>query len=149
VLAVHAAKKWDRALAEMCLRPPFREALRDFGVPPHGHSCCEARRAGWALPFGSVVGLVRLVGCYRTDWLEHGRAEKSLPLKGELSDQELAFGDYSPGRFGWVCDAFGPLTPIPLRGMQGVFSWDAPPEIENAAAILLKDHIPALESGTP
>jgi activating signal cointegrator 1 len=124
VLAVHAAKKWDRELSSLCLTPHFRDALDviapgaiwDAGVCP--------------LPAGSVVGLVRVTYSLRTDWLVTGQAQESLPLVGKLSEQERAFGDYSAGRFGWLTDRRCVLAkPIPLVGRQSVFQWAAPPDV--------------------
>jgi activating signal cointegrator 1 len=105
-LAVHAAKKWTQALADLCNTEPFASALRTIGPPDD-------------LWRGCVVGVVRVVNVCDTVGLafSHG----SYPSAAD--DTERAFGDYSPGRFGWVCDTFRPLkTPIPCRGMQGMFA---------------------------
>lgn len=42
---------------------------------------------------------------------------------------ELAFGDYRPGRFAWILSDVRQLaTPIPAKGKQGL--WNVPPEIQ-------------------
>lgn len=43
----------------------------------------------------------------------------------ELSQQELAFGDYTPGRYGWMLA--NPILfekPTPAKGQQGLWSFD-------------------------
>lgn len=131
VLAVHAAKKWDGTLSGLCLDKPFRECLAEFGVPQQP-ACgglnwttemVEARKRGWTLPFGAVVGLVRVVECVPTE-----------RLRPTLTDRERAFGDYSPGRFGWVTDRNAVLpTPVPLTGRQSAWDWDAPADVQALA----------------
>ena len=55
---------------------------------------------------------------------------------------ERAFGDYSPGRFGWRLASVVRLpVPVPARGMQGL--WPITPEtlniLEQALAFLRRD----------
>lgn len=82
------------------------------------------------LPFGCLIGsvlLVRVVGLWGEPDEPHGwRGGVLLPgtlQKTTVSRQELAFGNYADGRFGWTLaepDVFD--KPIPFRGMQGFFS---------------------------
>lgn len=137
-LLIHAAKKWDGALQDVCLTAPFRDALAEFGVPGARHSWTtadvEARKAGWGMPFGAIIGRVEVVECVPTH---------SVLIKGEpdrapgffegwhssvlarwlvINGVEKAFGDYSPGRFAFLCK--NPVrfaNPIPYRGMQSLF----------------------------
>lgn len=37
---------------------------------------------------------------------------------------EMPFGDYSPGRFGWMLGGVQPTAPLPRRGERGVFKLD-------------------------
>lgn len=44
----------------------------------------------------------------------------SLPM---ISDQEKAFGDYTPGRFMWILDKVQKLPkPIPVKGAMGLWN---------------------------
>jgi hypothetical protein len=137
-LLVHAAKKWNRAAADLCLTEPFRSALAAFGVPPAPRNFSAAdmvrRAAGWDLPFGAVIGRVDVVECYRTeDVLFDSSGLDVIPRfpvdqvrNGKLRlwpDPERAFGDYSPGRFAFLCA--NPVRfdkPIPCIGRQGLFN---------------------------
>jgi len=104
VIAIHAAKKWTHELADMCLTEPFLDVLKDE------FSSRSAYRSGGAIPLGVIVGTVEIVGC------------KQITEENRPSGNERAFGDYTPGRFGW--QARNPVRfaePIPFRGAQGFF----------------------------
>lgn len=69
-------------------------------------------------PRGSVVCLCELVACHPVETLS------------DLSNQERAFGDYSPGRYAWelqLIQLFQP--PVWARGAQGVWGWQPPAEL--------------------
>ncbi|MEQ1862876.1 MAG: ASCH domain-containing protein [Chthoniobacteraceae bacterium] len=79
--------------------------------------CAVLSRAGYAtfddLPRGAIVATCRLVECLRTEDI------------ADLSGRERSFGDYTPGRFGWVLRDIVKLeTPIPARGAQQLWDWD-------------------------
>jgi hypothetical protein len=62
------------------------------------------------LPLGAAVCVAELVDCVPTE-----------KLKG-ISDQERAFGNYEPKRFGWMLENIRMFAkPIPMKGMQGLF----------------------------
>ena len=47
----------------------------------------------------------------------------------------LAFGDYSPGRWGWMLRDVRPLAvPVPARGQQGLWQVEVPATAELAGA---------------
>lgn len=85
-------------------------------------------------PFGKVVATCTLKACYKirctrpvkrngvtvlTAFLEAG--DRLI----EISGNELAFGDYSPGRYAWILDDIRPLDkPIPAKGRQKIWEWD-------------------------
>lgn len=119
VLAVHAAKKWDAELRDVSHSYPFANRLRDHcgwqGM--HGHFSDKP------VGLGCVVGLVRVWGCTSTGTFSEG----DPAWVAALSTQEQAFGNYSPCRYGWLCDRFHALPePIPCRGHQGLFVWEPP-----------------------
>jgi hypothetical protein len=75
------------------------------------------------LPLGAIVATANLVDIRRTEDL--------LP---SISTTEEIFGNYGPGRFGWILEDIRPLRePVPYPGRQGLF------EIEEMSDILLKD----------
>lgn len=67
------------------------------------------------LPTRAVLCVCRLTAMRHTEG-----------LVDDISDEEFDYGDWSPGRWAWgleVIERFDP--PIPARGMQGLWDWDA------------------------
>lgn len=126
-LLIHAAKTWNASIAGVCRDPVFAAAFALMGVK------VAANRNGFDvpdLPFGSIVGRVDVVGCVETKAVRvvasgpTGRTEGGLLI----GTAEAAFGDYSAGRFAFVCA--NPVLfdePIPFRGAQGLF--DVPDDL--------------------
>lgn len=63
------------------------------------------------LPLGAIVGTAKLVACH----------EITEEFISKLSPCELAFGDFTPGRFAWEFTNKRPCKPIPYKGAQGLF----------------------------
>ena len=102
----------EAGLDELCCQQPFFNALRRGGLE---------RLAD--LPRGKIVAVCELRKCVRMGvdaWSSY-----SIPGVGDwfLTDQERAFGDYSPGRYAWLLADIRALpTPIAARGLPGL--WD-------------------------
>lgn len=106
----------EAALWELCASGPFGAALQ-----AHGYGS-TAR-----LPRGAIVAVVDLADCRSTSGrrTEQGGGPKYADWVHELSDQERAFGDYTPGRWAWLLSNVRPLpTPIAARGMPGLWCWE-------------------------
>lgn len=83
----------------------FLSLLRDAGIP-------DPRK----LPFGCAVCICELTAIYRT--------EDVMP---HISDRELAFGNYGPGRAVWRLEKVRRFQkPIPCLGKQGLWDWTLP-----------------------
>jgi hypothetical protein len=127
-LAIHAGKGLgpvggNRGLNRLIASDPFWSIL---GVA----ACAFGRRAPTGLPLGAIIAVCELYDCRPT-------ATEAVPGKrgwsgyvGEkltywdLTDQERAFGDYTPGRFAWLLSNVRALpTPIPARGALGLWEW--------------------------
>jgi hypothetical protein len=124
---IHAAKKWDADLAYLSGTDPFRRCLEAAGI--HFEATEVACKRGWNLPFGAVLGRVDVVECYPTSRVVVNTADvRALGHVLEVTETEKAFGDYSPGRWVFLCrnpERFA--EPIPFRGFQGLF--DAPDSV--------------------
>jgi hypothetical protein len=97
--AIHAAKKPPDWIIH---EPPFAFELKDYILDN-------------SLPLGAVVGNAELVHCCRIEEL-FGSEYDTI--------EERAFGDWTPGRYGWIFD--GPVlfsNPIPATGSQGFWEW--------------------------
>lgn len=121
-VAIHASKRMPDWARELCFDEPFFSALERAGdwVPDADLPTTTKLN----LPFGAIVAAAELWDCRHIS----GIAGKDwLPLDA----QELAFGDYSPGRWMWFLCRVRPLPePIPCRGAQGL--WTLPAEVEAA-----------------
>lgn len=106
-IGIHAAKRWTKA------ERAFHAARRRARDPlPE------------SMPLGAVVCTAVLAEVHASDWF------------GGLSDMEMMYGDYGPGRFGWILrDVVSLEAPIAWSGKQGWF--DVPDELFPPAACAL------------
>lgn len=120
-LAIHAAKRWTHEQWSLCQQAPFVEAFSVMpamiaatcGVVPNGKR--------HTLPLGCIVATCELVGCRIID--QDGTL--SMP---EVTEQEYAFGNWSPGRYAWRLNNVRMLREtVPWKGRQGFF-WVELPE---------------------
>lgn len=86
------------------------------------------------LPHGAIIGKVNLIDTIstnklmlpETDTVIHLFDDEETPIfEYNLTEQELAFGDYSPNRFGWLLS--DPVLfdePIPCKGKLGLWEFD-------------------------
>lgn len=110
LLAIHAAKRWGASIAQICMREPFRSALSAWAKDKR---LDMSRRDEQLLPFGSIIGTVRLSSVFKIE----GPADIQ-----NVGHPELEFGDYSVGRFMWILDSAKMFRdPIPCVGRQGLF----------------------------
>lgn len=126
-LAIHAAKGLGSVggpsgLIDICLNEPFMTAMRAAGkgflVP------------GQDIPLGAIVAVTSLIDVMPTE-----DVFKPGAWPGRDTPEERAFGDYSPGRFAWVLGKVVPIRePIHVRGMMGLWDWDAPADVLAAVA---------------
>jgi hypothetical protein len=111
-LAIHAA-----------LHPPYIATM----VCPQAYDRIWEVLSGenrFQLPLGKVVAVASLSDCVRTDHLTGPFTNTQTVPAG--SDEYL-FGNYEPGRYGWVLDRIIRLPePIPAKGAQGIWNWEPP-----------------------
>ena len=112
LLAIHAAKT-RRGLKDYRALLDGYGLVSPAGIPHFGHDELED------LPFGKIVAVVRLVDCVPTERL------MDTDLRYLPSRAEQFYGDYGPGRYGWILEDASPLPePIPYKGTQGLFEID-------------------------
>jgi hypothetical protein len=103
-VAIHATQALSTETRGLVEEEPFRQALG---------------RLPWtALPRGAVVAVATLVDCRRTQFMAE-----------QVSEDEWAFGDFSPNRFAWIFDpeSFVILPkPILAKGARGLWDWGPP-----------------------
>lgn len=119
-LLIHASARWSGKQNSICCDyrgdNVFYPALTAAGFTGgrSGHKC--------GLPLGSIIGQVNLVDVVPTSHILHNMdLEKSA---ARASVHEEAFGDYSPGRYGWLLS--DPIIfdkPIPAKGRLGLWEY--------------------------
>lgn len=145
-LVIHAAK--TRNELAMCWNEPFRTVLEDAKkLPPitrrgegraelnyeeRCHFIKQGVSQGWMLPLGALVCVVDLMDCVPTEQLQPDEPENH-------------FGNYAPGRFGWMLENIRPLPhPMPYRGGQGLFCVET--DLLNGVSLTEKQPPPPLQS---
>lgn len=118
ILAIHASlsHQW----LDRCSSEPFLSVLQEAGFSNPLN-----------MPFGKVVCICNLTGCFRMDEqvFRDGRLDYG-DLDVRMNSKERAFGDYREGRYGYVLEDVLPFSrPIPARGMQGLWKWEAPADL--------------------
>lgn len=81
-----------------------------------------------ALPYGAVLAVVELCDCVPIERNSDGQVAlggdvmSTYPTLNPLS--ELAFGDFTPGRWAWLLGPPRKLDePVPARGSLGLWEW--------------------------
>ena len=63
---------------------------------------------------GAIIGTVDIVDCVRVE-----------EVRSKISEIELALGDYTDGRYGWVLENLVKFdVPIPAKGKQGWWNFE-------------------------
>lgn len=117
-LAIHAGKGLGpvggmRGLRDLCCSEPFFSVLKSAGIDLD-HVDVDV------LPRGAIVAVCRLTAIYRI-------TERGIEgFRPQPPANELAFGDYTPGRYAWLLtDVMALPTPIPATGALGLWSTTA------------------------
>lgn len=127
-LAIHAGKGLGpvggrRGMFRLCNTSPFAEVLDAAAI---WHTTAIDH-----LPYGAIVAVVELVDCRPTAGTrkENGWGPKYADWVHDLTAQERAFGDYTPGRYGWMLTNIRALPmPIAAKGALSLWEWDPPTE---------------------
>ena len=107
-LLIHAASAFNKKMRAICYHPPYREALEHLEMTVED------------LPTGAIVAMckvIRVLPTYEVD-------EISI---ADFSDSsfEYELGDYSPGRFFWVCrEMQRPRQVIKASGFQKLWQFN-------------------------
>ena len=119
-VAIHAALGGLSTveLEDMCRQKYFYAALKKY-EPFHDTAHFLRQNVRKVLPFGQILAVGTLSDCLPT--------ESVVCLPGVFDDypeldtpQERAFGNYAPGRFGFVFDNVRQLkVPVPYKSRQG------------------------------
>lgn len=141
-LLIHAAKRFQDDQSDLCFEEPFATVLREMGVMQDMPLTEMERAFGGVVTaktvltfaLGAIIGRVDVVDCYATErvgCVADAAAVTPMRMPGDklyVSATEYAFGDFSPGRFAFLCE--NPVQfakPTPFKGCIGLF--DVPDEL--------------------
>ena len=125
IYLIHAAKKWSKEQAEICIQEPFKSALEKLGYL-HYNEGTGYKGYSFSFPMGALVGSVEVVSCHRI----HNSIWSPIRLKPHyygntmnyIQEPEVSFGNYEDGRFVWISKHHKPLIePVPYKGSQGYY----------------------------
>lgn len=114
-LLIHAGAKMSKWDELDCHDQPIFEALLRHDVWPKD------------LPLGAILCVTSIIGIGHTEVEE-----------GQLSEPEVSFGNYAPGRYAWH---LGPVYrlefPFPARGSLGLWELDVHDHVEALGRLLV------------
>jgi len=117
-IAIHAGLGMQ--YLRFAFKEPFKTALQ-----PVQTSCGGYNAESFYL--GHVIAIADLVKCLKViDWtIGDGLKVMSAILEdGQIiTDNELEFGDYAPGRYAWILANIQAIKPVPAKGMQRLWNW--------------------------
>ncbi|MHB1420747.1 MAG: ASCH domain-containing protein [Bacillota bacterium] len=124
--AIHASKKFADEQKKLCMEEPFYSALSYAGYKANRSVVNDRVRID--LPVGLIIATCRLVDCVRIIGRTSiaGKIVAAQLSNGqEITGNELAFGDYTPGRFAWITEDAKVLSvPVAVKGSLGLWNWD-------------------------
>lgn len=122
-IAIHAAKGFPGSAKDLCTSRLFCQVLGWPECPTHLTQAWldDNSRRIKALPLGCVIATAVIVNCVETKMIRR--------YVQPFSEIEEAFGDYTPGRFGFLLENVIQLAaPVPAKGALGLWRWDFPGE---------------------
>lgn len=124
-IAIHAAKGLTEFEFRAATHGAIGEALHESGVPIYPLVDDDDRRTLLQLAFGDTRGCV-IATAVLADCVQFN-AERVDFIARSLGADELSFGDFTPGRYGWYLVEVERLPePIPAKGALGVWEWTPP-----------------------
>lgn len=119
-----------RGLYDLVEREPFHTALCNLSI--NGMIGWWGKDVVRELPRGAIVAVCELALVVPVELVRSRKAFECIRLADrvtqswQITEQELAFGDYSAGRFAWLlADVRALPEPVPCRGALGLWTPDA------------------------
>lgn len=116
-LLIHASAGIGKVQRQMFLDGLVKQCLREYAT------LNDRVSTTWSVPRGAIIGQVNLDGALQSECFFTKDHYKDFGC--EISEQEKAFGDYSPGRYGWLLS--NPVQfpePIPAKGSLGLWEYN-------------------------
>lgn len=132
-LAIHAAQGFGKGgkfeFLATCAEDPFKAVLYPYFQSLGGKDELFPFELANVIPRGAIIAtceLVHVKRLIRTSFSSLPDEQYSWNgQRWDLSDQERAFGDYTPGRYAWLLGNIQKLeNPIPAKGALSLWEWD-------------------------
>lgn len=136
-IAIHAAKNID---TPRCVwEEPFKSELTKAGMMteyPGGKFGFSLRNNGKVIAIADLVDCMQIVYHPGTNidiakrieiGAESMTTDKHSPDFGKYvvpTAEEIAFGDWTPGRYAWILENVRMIEPVPAKGMQRIWNWE-------------------------
>lgn len=103
-----------------------KHSCRQIAMLPHFHECIDGMRGYDRLPFGAIIGKVTINHVLTSEQISNMEVFRYRSSKTwNITEQEKAFGDYSPDRYGWLLsDPVQFATPTPAKGSLKLWDFD-------------------------
>lgn len=141
-ILIHASQKFGYKEQQLCLSEPFLSILKSYGKIEHERISEWIAHGKFLFPRGAIIGKVNLKSTVESQFCFLGNefsTESSGYITHKITDQELAFGDYSAGRYGWLLsDPYEFWNPIPAKGSLGLWNYDLPDNGRNTEGLITK-----------
>jgi len=117
-LAIHASKHEPSCVMEHVAVSEAAQAIESSGL-----------RSGLTHARGAIIAVADLVRVWEPDALGINQ--------GPLSQTEHDLGDFSAGRWAWELKCIRPISPVPCKGAQGL--WTVPADVEQLVRVQLTE----------
>lgn len=107
-LVIQVAQKQDKYLKDAC-----ESLCRKLGIELNYDE----------LPFGMAIAVCELTDC----------VEMTEEFISQQSETEIQCGDWQPGRFAWKLENVQSISPVPMKGKQGLWNVDLADLVEENA----------------
>ncbi|MBP2635532.1 MAG: hypothetical protein H6Q72_1439 [Firmicutes bacterium] len=119
-LAIHVGQSLQ--YMKLAFQEPFKTALQP--IMANGGYNAEALCLGHVIAIVDLVECLKVVGRVTLKIGDEKRVAAVLENGTKIYGNELAFGDYSIGRYAWKLKNVRRIKSVPAKGMQRLWEWE-------------------------
>lgn len=119
-ILIHASKKWNAELSNLAEQPPFWDFMKEYWPSEEQYTPFSK------LPLGAIIGKVTIEHTIISELVKEGHHfHYGSSKRWDFTEQEIAFGDYGSGRYGWLLsDPVKFEKPVTCKGALNL--WNCP-----------------------
>lgn len=119
-IAIHVGKGLQ--YIKLAFQEPFKTALQPIQLD--GGYNADSFCLGHVIAIADLVDCLEVVGRVSLKIGDEKRVAAVLENGTKIYGNELAFGDYSIGRYAWLLENVRSIEPVPAKGMQRLWEWE-------------------------